>query len=351
MTLHSVDTRTFESSQGLLLDSGERLASFRLAYRTWGQLDSRRSNAVLVCHALTGNADVDQWWPELLAEGRALDPRRDFVIASNVLGGCYGSTGPASPRPGCRRHYGPNFPHLTIRDMVRAQARLLEHLGVRRLSLVVGGSMGGMQVLEWAALYPQRVEAIAPICVSARHSPWCIAWSSAQRRAIETDPCWRGGWYCAEKGPEQGLAVARMMALVSYRSRQSFGRFEREERQPGYFQVESYLDYQGRKLVQRFDANSYMVLTRAMDRHDVGAGRGGVAAALGRLSQPALVVGVDSDVLYPVEEQRELHRRLPAGRLEILSSRHGHDGFLTEGRDLSERLAAFRRRLTKRSAA
>ncbi|MEM7480357.1 MAG: homoserine O-acetyltransferase [Acidobacteriota bacterium] len=355
----SAATQVFDLPRGLELESGERLAPLRVAYRTWGSLDASGSNAVLVCHALTGGADVDTWWPELLGEGRAFDPAQDFVIASNVLGGCYGTTGPASERPDggpspagrWANRWGRDFPDVTIRDMVRLQAELLSHLGVERLALVIGGSMGGMQALEWAAMFPERVAALAPLCVSARHSPWCIGLSRAQRRAIEADPAWRGGVYPPEDPPAEGLAVARMIAQCTYRSWESFERFGRDQRRPGYFEAESYLDYQGNKLVGRFDANSYLTLTRSMDSHDLGRGRGSVAAALAAIQQPALVVSVDSDLLYPPREQEELAAGMPRAELAVLSSLHGHDGFLTEGAVLGERLRRFRARLRDRSAA
>lgn len=186
------------------LESGVRLPSVTVAYRTWGRLNARGDNAVLVCHALTGSADVDRWWGALLGPGRAFDPDRDFVVCSNVLGSCYGTTGPASPRPGGASRWGGDFPAVTVRDIVRVQAALLEALGVRRLRLVVGGSLGGMQVLEWALLFPERVDAIAPVAVSARHSAWCIGLSEAQRQAIYADPRWRGGRYPPTTGPRGG---------------------------------------------------------------------------------------------------------------------------------------------------
>jgi homoserine O-acetyltransferase len=326
------------------LESGGRLPSVTVAYRTWGRLSATGDNAVLVCHALTGSPDVDRWWGALLGPGRALDPERDFVVCSNVLGGCYGTTGPTSPRPGGRRRWGGDFPAVTIRDIVRVQAALLDVLGVRRLRLVLGGSLGGMQVLEWALLFPERVDAIAPIAVSARHSAWTIALSGAQRRAIAADPRWRGGRYPEGNGPAAGLAIARQIAMCTYRSRASLeARFSRDEGETGGFAVLGWLEHHGRALVERFDAATYVTLTKAMDTHDVGRARGGWREALASVRQPALVVSIDSDVLYPPVEQEELAAALPHGRLVTLASPHGHDAFLIEGETVNALLTGFRR--------
>ena len=315
------------------LESGTSLPRVRIAYRTWGTLDEDGSNAVLVCHALTGSADVDLWWGGLLGPGRALDPDKDFIVCSNVLGSCHGTTGPSSPRPDGGGLWGPDFPAVTVRDMVRLQATLLDALGVRRLRLVLGGSLGGMQVLEWALLYPDRVEAIAPIATSGRHSAWCIALSEAQRQAIQVDPV-------------LGLAVARAIAMCTYRSRASFeARFGRRLREPGLFEVESWLQHHGEDLATRFDADAYVTLTRAMDSHDVAHGRetrGTYEEVLRSIDVPALVVTIDSDILYPPEEQIELASLLPAARLATLRSPHGHDAFLIDVEALNNLVAGFR---------
>ena len=250
----SEDTKKLELSSSFELESGTRLSGVQIGYRTWGE---PRDQAILICHALTGNADADDWWSGLFGPGRAFDPERSYIIASNVLGGCYGTTGPTSTMPGQDVHYAADFPLVTIRDMVNLQAKLLDALSVERLELVVGGSMGGMQVLEWAALYPDRVQAIAPVCTSAQHSGWTIGISEAQRSAIRADAGFRGGYYRLDKGPRGGLAAARMMALASYRSFPSFERrFGRSVTDAGSFEIESYQRYQGQKLVDRFDANS-----------------------------------------------------------------------------------------------
>ncbi len=338
-SLNSAETQTLRLEGGFELESGERLPEVEVAYRTWGQPGKR---AILVCHALTGSADADDWWSGLFGPGRLLDPERSFIVASNVLGGCYGTSGPTSPMPGQGVHYAADFPRVSIRDMVNLQAAWLDALGVETLELVLGGSMGGMQVLEWPLLHPNRVEAIAPLAVSARHSPWCIGLSEAQRQAIRADPGWRDGYYRLGSGPRRGLAAARMMAIASYRSWSSFDdAFGRELHAEGHFEVESYMRYQGEKLVDRFDANTYIRLTEAMDSHDLGRGRGDYREVLRRIEQPALVVGIESDLLYPLREQEELVEALPNAELRIVRSTKGHDAFLVELEQIDEMLREF----------
>jgi homoserine O-acetyltransferase len=327
------------------LESGTELPQVTVAYRTWGRLNAARDNAVLICHALTGSADADLWWPGLLGSDRALDPEQDFIVCSNVLGSCYGTTGPGSLSPFTGRRYSAEFPAVTVRDLVQVQARLLDALGVDDLALVAGGSLGGMQALEWAALYPDRVRALAALSVGARQSPWCIGLSEAQRQAIYSDARWRGGGYDPLDPPSGGLAAARMMALCSYRHPDEFAaRFGRDTDPQGSFQVQSYLRHQGSKFVQRFDANAYVTLTQVMDSHDLGRGRGGIEAALTAMETPALIVGSRSDVLYTPDEQRELALHLPRSELAFLDSPHGHDAFLIDTDTLSTLLQGFRQR-------
>jgi homoserine O-acetyltransferase/O-succinyltransferase len=338
-------TRWLELAEPFEVEAGARLDGVRVAFRTWGRLDADGGNAVVVCHALTGSADVERWWPGLIGPGRALDPERDLIVASNVLGSCYGTTGPSSPRPGSVEPYGSGFPAVTVRDMVRLQQRLLDHLGVRRVRLVLGGSLGGMQALEWAALDPERVEAFAVLCASGRHSAWAIAISAAQRAAIASDPRYQGGRYDPADPPSAGLAAARSMAMITYRSPASFAeRFGRARRADGSFEVVHYLEHQGAKLVERFDANSYVTLTHAMDTHDVARQRGEYDEVLQSIQQPALIVACDSDLLYPPEEQEELAAFLPQARLAWLRSPRGHDAFLLEEEAVNELLVSFRRR-------
>jgi len=339
-------TQFYPVPQPLGLESGAVLEGVQVAYRTWGKLNAAGDNAVLVCHAFTGWADVEDWWDPLLGMGRTLDPEQDFIVCSNILGSCYGTTGPTSLNPQTGQPYGPTFPEITIRDMVHLQAQLIEALGIRSLRLAIGGSLGGMQVLEWALLYPEKVRAIAVIAASGRHSAWCIGLSEAQRQAIYADSLWQGGYYGRGNQPQKGLKVARIIALSTYRSWTSFSeRFGRQLQTGEAFSITSYLNHQGDKLVERFDANTYITLTQAMDRHDVTRPNLSYEAALQSISQPSLIVAIDSDILYPVVEQQELADLIPQGELVFLKSHHGHDAFLMEMETLNHLLLAFQARI------
>ncbi|WP_079129708.1 homoserine O-acetyltransferase MetX [Streptomyces sp. F-3] len=350
-------------SRPLPLEAGGELPGARLAFETWGRPAPDASNAVLVLHALTGDSHVagpagpghptPGWWDGLVGPGRALDTDRWFVVAPNVLGGCQGSTGPASLRPDGTRRWGGSFPFLTQRDQVAAERDLADALGIEKWALVVGGSMGGMRALEWAVSYPERTGALLLLATTAAASAEQIAWASIQLHAIRSDPHWRGGdYHDTGSGPHAGLGLARRLAHVTYRSEAElqlrFGRVPQGTEHPWYggrYQVESYLDHHADKLIRRFDAASYVVLTEAMNAHDVGRGRGGVRAALRRVSAPALVAGVDSDRLYPLSQQEELAAGIPgADRLRVIESPYGHDGFLLEteqvGRLVRELLGA-----------
>jgi homoserine O-acetyltransferase len=347
------------------MESGTALPSIEIAYTTLGHLNASGTNAVLVCHALTGNAHavdahlpegetIPGWFNGLIGPSRGLDTDRYFVISSNILGSCYGTTGPSSINPATGSAYRMTFPQMTVRDMVRAQKLLVDHLGVRKLVTIIGGSLGGMQALEWAVMYPGCVGSIVPIATAAAHSAWCIGISETQRLAIMNDPAWQGGNYSAQ--PERGLAIARGIAMITYRSQFSFeGRFGRSgvaagdghERVrvfpdvPMSFAVESYLRYQGQKLADRFDANSYLYLTRAMDLHDVSAGRGSVREVLGGVSARVLSIGISSDVLYPPAEQRAIASAIPGAAYAELDSPHGHDAFLIEFEKMNGLLRDF----------
>lgn len=335
----SDDTEFIDLEEPLPLECGRELPQVRIAYRTWGR---PRSSATLVCHALTGSADADDWWADLFGPGKTLDPERDYVICANVLGGCYGTTGPTSRARGAFEPYGATFPKVTIRDIVHAQARLLDHLGVDTLNLVIGGSMGGMQVLEWALLYPERVKAIAPIAALPTQTPWAVALSEAQRQAIEADANYAGGRYPLGAGPAKGLGAARSMAMISYRSPHNFAsRFGRVLADEDTLQVQRYLRHQGAKLVDRFDANTYLTLVEAMDSHDIGRGRGTVSQALAAIHQPALVVSISSDGLYPAGEVAEMASELPGAELYQIDAPHGHDAFLIRVSELNELLVGF----------
>ena len=328
-----------------VLESGEVLRDVEIAYRTWGDPANAGEHAILICHALTGSADVEAWWPGIIGEGKAFDPARDFIVCANILGSCYGTTGPVSLKPESGDRYRADFPGVSVRDMVELERILLDALGVGFIELVTGPSLGGMQALEWPLMYPERVGSVVPIGVGGRHSAWCIGVSEAQRAAIAADPNWQGGYYSDDATPDNGLAAARMMAICTYRSWDSFDqRFGRERRDEEVFQVQSYLRHQGTKINGRFDANTYVTLTHAMHTHDLARGRGEYPDILGSIEQPALVVSVSSDALYPPEEQRYLADHLPNAQYEILDCPHGHDGFLIETGTLGGIIAEFRDR-------
>jgi homoserine O-acetyltransferase len=340
---HSPETLYWDLPGPLELELGGRLERVRIGYRTWGTLAPDGRNAVVVCHALTGTADVDSWWARMFGPGRAFDPDRDFVLCANILGSCYGTTGPTELDPATGRPYLGTFPAITVRDMVRAQQALTMALGVRHVAMVIGGSLGGMQVLEWALLFPEQVGSLVFIASTARHSAWAIGLSEAQRQAIFADPRWRGGRYDPLDPPDAGLAAARMMAMCAYRSMLSFEeRFSRRQQSEDLFAVESYLRHQGGALVDRFDAATYVTLTEAMDTHDVARGRGDFEEVLRSIRQPTLVVSIDSDVLYWPAEQREVARLVPSARLAVMDSPHGHDAFLIDVDRLSDMVAEFR---------
>jgi len=343
----SAETKYFDVDGGFPLENGDVLRDVRIAYRTWGDIANAGERTVLVCHALTGSADVDAWWPGIIGPGLAFDPARDFIVCANILGSCYGTTGPVSIKPGTSERYRADFPRVTVRDMVNLERVLLDGLGINFVQVVTGPSLGGMQALEWALSYPERVGSVVPIGVGGRHSAWCIGVSEAQRAAIAADPDWQGGYYSDDRPPERGLAAARMMAVCTYRSWDSFDeRFGRDLRNDdGQFQVQSYLQHQGRKINSRFDANTYVTLTHAMHSHDLARGRGDYPDVLGNIRQPALVVSVSSDALYPPAEQQFLAAHLPAAEYAVLESAHGHDGFLIETSALGELIRDFRERV------
>ena len=348
----------FPADRPLALDSGASIGPLTVAYQTYGTLNAARSNAVLVCHALTGDQHVANihpvtgkpgWWGAMVGPGRPIDTDRFFVICSNVVGGCLGTTGPASIDPATGRVYGLDLPVVTIRDMVRAQAMLVDHLGIDTLFCVIGGSMGGMQVLQWAASYPERVFCAMPIATAARHSSQNIAFHEVGRQAVMADPDWRAGRYIdAGTRPEKGLGVARMAAHVTYLSDQAlhakFGRKLQDRAAPTFtfdadFQVESYLRHQGRSFVERFDANSYLYMTRAMDYFDLAADYGGQLAGAFRGTRTRFcVASFTSDWLFPTSESRAVVHALNAGGASVsfveIDTDKGHDAFLLDVPDL-----------------
>lgn len=350
----------------LRLDGGVLLSPVEIAYETYGTLAADGGNAILICHALTGDQHVASnhpitgkpgWWTRMVGPGKPIDPARHFVICANVLGSCMGSSGPATVNPATGAPWGMRFPVITIRDMVRAQAMLLDHLGVAKLKAVVGGSMGGMQALSWPATFPDRVEAAVVIASTARHSAQNIAFHEVGRQAVMADPRWNGGAYYDGEPPASGLAVARMAAHITYLSEagltEKFGRKlqAREAKTFGFdadFQVESYLRHQGLSFVDRFDANAYLYITRAMDYFDLAEEHGGVLANAFRETRARFcLVSFDTDWLYPTRDSRSIVHALNAAGAPVsfveLSSPFGHDAFLLEAPELNRVVDGFLR--------
>jgi homoserine O-acetyltransferase len=356
---------TFPESQVLTLDSGERISPLTIAWKCFGRLNADKSNAVLLCHALTGDqyatgvhpiTGKSGWWSTMVGPGLPIDTNRFFVICSNVIGGCMGSTGPQDIDAASGKPYGLRFPVLTIRDMVRAQAMLMDHLGIATLACVAGGSMGGMQVLEWAASYPERVYSALAIATAARHSAQNIAFHEVGRQAILADPEWSEGDY-ADRGtnPRKGLAVARMAAHITYLSEaalhRKFGRSLQDRDALSYrfdadFKVESYLRYQGASFVERFDANSYLYITRAMDYFDLAADHGGVLAnAFKGTNTRFCIVSFTSDWLFPTSEAKKIVHALNAAGANVsfveFETDRGHDAFLLDVPEMFKTLRGF----------
>lgn len=354
---------TFGADEAFVLEGGRSLGPITVAYETYGRLRPAKDNAVLIPHALTGDShcashhpgDEPGWWEGLVGPGKAIDTERYFVICPNVLGGCQGTTGPASIDPASGRPYGSDFPVVTVRDMVRVHKLLLDHLGIERVHMVIGGSMGGMQTLEWGACFSPVTDGIIAIATPGRSGPQSIAYNEVGRRSIMMDSDWHGGDYYHTEGPVNGLAVARMVGMITYQSDASmWNKFGRELMNAGedeiydlatQFQVESYLNYQGEKLIERFDANTYVYLTRALDLFDLGRGRGGFKEALRRISVPTFLIGISSDILYPTYQQKEIVNGLRehghVAEYAEIECPFGHDGFLIEIAQMTDALTTF----------
>ena len=329
----------------LKLESGERLEQVHIAYERVG---ARTGPVILVCHALTGNQytvgreEEPGWWSALIGPNRIINTNIFQVITTNVIGGCNGSTGPTTINPSTKQQYKSSFPFITVRDMVQAQYKTLKKLGINHLHAVIGGSLGGMQTLEWGIMYPEYMDHLVPIAVTPYLSDYAISFNSIARYAIIQDPLWEKGNYPSNKGPETGLSIARMVGMVTYRSDQLFNqRFARglrnnwvKSHQESSFEVESYLSYQGEKLTKRFDANSYLYLLKAMDYHDIGRDRGGWREAIKQIQANLLAISFKGDLLYPADELRELSEILQGlgrvSRFSYIDTSFGHDGFLVE---------------------
>jgi homoserine O-acetyltransferase len=321
------------------LESGGTLERPVIAYQTWGRLDKSRSNVIWVCHALTGNHRIHEWWDGLFGIGKCFDPKDYFIVSVNVLGSCYGTTGPLSYN-GQHERYHRSFPQVTIRDMVKALEHVRIFLELEQIFILIGASVGGQQVLEWAVQKPELFGSIIPIATNVRHSPYGIAFNEAQRLAIEADPTFEQDLYC---GGRNGLIAARAMGMLSYRSYEGYGiaQSETDDSKTDQFKAASYQRYQGEKLSKRFNAYSYWYLSKAMDSHNIARDREPAASVLQKLTMPALVVGIDSDQLFPLQEQQFIAEHLPCCSLAVVSSRFGHDGFLVEFDQLTEKINRF----------
>ena len=329
----------------LELSNGTVLRDVPVGYERWGELNEARDNVIIVGHSLTSTPNARSWWSGCIGPGKALDTDKFFVMCANVIGSPYGSISPISINPDTGKSYGNTLPQATVRDTVALHKKLLDKLGVRSIAFAIGGSMGGMQALEWAYYGTDYVRGVVPIAVGGRHSSWCIGWSEAQRQAIYADPKWEGGGYAPHNPPRDGLAAARMMAMVSYRSLASFeGRFGRNQNGSNAFEIETWLLHHGDKIVSRFDPACYVYLTYLMDTHDVSQGRGNYEAVLSTICQPTLAVGVRSDVLYLLEESEELVEYIPHAELAIMEGPHGHDTFLIDQEELNQIVLRWRRR-------
>jgi homoserine O-acetyltransferase len=351
----------------LILESGEKLGPVTLAYETYGTLNSDKSNAILILHALTGNAHVagfhqgdkdPGWWDNMIGHSKAIDIDKYFVICSNVIGGCLGSTGPSSINPKTNKPYGLDFSLITIKDMVEAQSRLVRSMGISKLLCVAGGSMGGMQVLQWTVSFPEMVQTAIPIATSARHSPQQIAFNEVGRQAIMADPAWNEGQYYGHAAPSRGLAVARMIGHITYMSdvsmTEKFGRRIKEERPEKKFspdfEVEGYLQYRGDNFVKRFDANSYLYITKAIDRFDLTNGAGLEKVFKSASGIKFLVIAFKSDWLYPAYQSKEIVRACKQAQIDVsfceLNSTYGHDAFLIEVEEQEHFIKNFLRRIS-----
>jgi homoserine O-acetyltransferase len=323
------------------LECGETLPGLRIVYHTYGRMNAEGSNVIWVCHALTANSDVARWWPGVIGEAGLIRPDEYFIVCANILGSCYGSTGPLSEDPRTGQPWYGRFPAITIRDMVNAHILLRKHLGIDKISLLMGGSMGGYQAMEWALMEKEVVGRLFLIATSPSESAWGIAIHTAQRLAIEADSSW------GESSPEagqKGLKAARAIGILTYRN---YAIMVRKQTDPDtekldHYKASSYINYQGDKLVERFNAYCYWLLTKTMDSHQLARGRGrSLDEVLQSIRQPALVIGIDSDILCPVEEQRHIARQLPHATLVEIDSAYGHDGFMVEGEKITKVLNAW----------
>ncbi len=331
--------KIFKYPHTLHLESGASLAEIEIGYTTYGRLDASRTNVVWICHALTADSNPEEWWPGLVGPGKLYDPDKYFIVCANMLGSCYGSTNPDSIDPVTGKAYGRTFPLITIRDIVKTLQELRIYLGVEKIYLATGGSMGGQQVLEWAIMEPDLIEHLVVIGTNARHSPWGIAFNEAQRMALLADRTLFNG---EEEGGKLGMEAARAVAMLSYRNYEAYHRTQMDEEEGiDDYRASSYQQYQGRKLSSRFTAGAYWVLCKAMDTHDVGRGRGGYQAALSTIRARALIFGIETDFLFPIREQQDIQAHIPGALLQTIDSPFGHDGFLIEFEQIEKLVTDF----------
>ena len=331
----------FTYRQPLKLEAGETLSSVDVVYHTAGTLNPDKSNVIWFCHALTANSDVLDWWNSLCGEGKTFDPARHFIVCANIIGSCYGSSGPLTVNPASQRPYYSQFPQITIRDMVQAHIALRKHLNIAKINTLIGGSMGGYQVLEWALTEPDVIHHLVLVATGAHESAWGVAIHTAQRLAIETDNTWKD---LQPQAGAKGLKTARAIGMLTYRNYAAFVKTQTDlEHKLDNFKASSYIDYQGEKLVKRFNAYSYWILTKAMDSHNVGRDRGSVEQVLKGITSKTLIIGISSDMLCPVSEQKFMAEHIPNSRYVEIDSPYGHDGFLIEGKQIGDAITEFYR--------
>lgn len=322
------------------LESGEVLPELTIVYHTSGRLSPSKDNVVWICHALTANSDAEDWWDVMVGEGKFYDTRKYFIVCANIIGSCYGTTGPLSINPATSEPYYRSFPTITVRDLAQAHECLREHLEISRIHTVIGGSIGAFQALEWAIINPNVCDHLIFIASNSKVTPWATAINESQRLAIQAD---KSFFEDTPEGGSEGLKAARTIALLSYRSYEGYNKTQQEPEPDALVasRAASYQRYQGLKLVNRFDAYSYFTLTRIIDSHNVGRNRGGVAAALANIKAKTLLIGIDSDILFPIEEQRQMQEHIANAHFETITSDFGHDGFLLEWKQLSLAIEKF----------
>lgn len=335
-----MDHKSFTYNQPFTLENGTTLQGYHLAYNAHGSLNKKKDNVVWIFHALTANSDPLEWWSGLVGAGKLFDPGKYFIVCVNMPGSCYGSISPLDKNSETGKTFYHDFPFFTTRDMIRSYTALKDYLGIDKIKFGVGGSMGGQQLLEWAIELPELFEYIIPLATNAFHSPWAIAFNASQRLAIEADSTWKSK--NAEAGIE-GMKVARAIALISYRNYHTYeaGQSEDSTDKTDFFKSESYQRYQGEKLAKRFNAFSYYFLSKGMDSHNVGRGRGGSDVALKKIKAKALVIGISSDILFPLQEQEYLAKHIPGASFKIIHSDFGHDGFLLEYEQIESEIRQF----------